>query len=266
MLRIRGKNKQGKDGSGELSESELMARIDMTGLPRHIAIIMDGNGRWARARGMPRTFGHRYGMDSLREAVRTSAELGIKVLTVYAFSTENWKRPPEEVNVLMGLLVEYVHKEIDELCANNVVVRAIGDISRLPDSARDALRYAFERSRNNTGMVLNIALNYGGRSELVRAARQIAEKVRDGRVQLEGIDERLVGDHLYTAGQPDPDLLIRPAGDYRVSNFLLWQMAYAEFWFCPTYWPDFRRRHLLQAIYDFQQRDRRFGGIKEGGK
>ncbi|MGQ9557341.1 MAG: isoprenyl transferase [Desulfurispora sp.] len=265
MFKIREKNKKDA-GSGELSESELLARIDMTGLPRHIAIIMDGNGRWARARGMPRTYGHRHGMDSLREAVRTSAELGIQVLTVYAFSTENWKRPQQEVDMLMSLLVEYIHKEIDELYANNVVVRAIGDISRLPASAQKALSYAFERSRANTGMVLNIALNYGGRSELVRAMRRIAEEVHRGRVQPGEIDECLVENNLFTAGQPDPDLLIRPAGDYRVSNFLLWQMAYSEFWFCPDFWPDFRRRHLLQAIYDYQRRDRRFGGLKEGGK
>nr|WP_231702652.1 isoprenyl transferase [Desulfocucumis palustris] len=244
-------------------EKSLMEQLDLSRLPRHVAIIMDGNGRWALRRGMPRAYGHRAGVESLREVVRVSAELGLQVLTVYAFSTENWKRPQEEVDILMDLLVEYLHKEIDELCGNNIRVRAIGKIGDLPRSAREALDIAARKSDNNTGLTLNIALNYGGRTELVEAVKSIGFSVAGGVLDPENINEKVISDNLYTAGQPDPDILIRPAGDYRVSNFLLWQLAYTEFWLTTVMWPDFRRVHMLQAMVDFQKRDRRFGGLKK---
>ncbi|OAT85857.1 isoprenyl transferase [Desulfotomaculum copahuensis] len=246
---------------GQLSEEDLLARLDRQRLPRHVAIIMDGNGRWARRRGMPRTFGHRAGMESIRDIVRLSTQLGIGYLTLYAFSTENWKRPTDEVNFLMNLLVEYLHKEIDELCQNNIRIHPIGLLDELPAKAGEALQVAVARSRHNSGLTLNLALNYGGRTELVEAVRAIAREVASGRLFPESIDEPVIAGYLYTAGQPDPDLLIRPAGDYRVSNFLLWQLAYTEFWMTPVMWPDFRKVHLLQALVDYQRRERRFGGL-----
>ncbi|MEW6423622.1 MAG: isoprenyl transferase [Bacillota bacterium] len=242
-------------------EKKLLARVDRSRLPLHIAIIMDGNGRWAQRRGLPRTFGHRAGVESLREIVKLCVELGIKYLTVYAFSTENWKRPREEVNTLMNLLIEYLQKEIEELAAQDIRINPIGKLEDLPPSARQAVRVASERTREKKGLTLNVALNYGSRSELVDAVRAVAEKVRQGQLAPGEIDEKIIAEHLYTAGQPDPDLLIRPSGDYRVSNFLLWQLAYTEFWLTPVLWPDFRRIHLLQAIVDFQSRERRFGGL-----
>lgn len=245
-------------------EEELLAQLDRSRLPRHVAIIMDGNGRWARMRGLPRTYGHRAGVESLREVVRACVELGIKYLTVYAFSTENWKRPREEVDELMDLLVEYLYKEIDELAANNVNLHPIGRLQDLPPHAREALEMAVSRTRHNTGLVLNLALNYGGRSELVDAVRAVARLVKEGRLSPEEINESTVAAHLYTAGQPDPDLLIRPSGDFRISNFLLWQLSYTEFWLTSVMWPDFRRVHLLQALVEFQRRERRFGGLSRG--
>lgn len=242
-------------------EDDLLARLDRQRLPRHVAIIMDGNGRWARRRGLPRTFGHRAGMESIRDIVRLSTQLGIGYLSLYAFSTENWKRPTDEVNFLMNLLVEYLHKEIEELCSNNIRIHPIGLLDELPAKPRDALQVAVERSKHNSGLTLNLALNYGGRTELVEAVRAIAGEVADGVLSPAAIDEPVIAGHLYTAGQPDPDLLIRPAGDYRVSNFLLWQLAYTEFWMTPVMWPDFRKVHLLQALVDYQRRERRFGGL-----
>lgn len=245
-----------------LKEGKLENLIDKKRLPQHIAIIMDGNGRWATSRVLPRAMGHRAGMESLKEIVKACVELKIKVLTVYAFSTENWKRPKEEIKVLMDLLVEYLYKEIDELCENQVCIKVIGCLSGLPQSAQEAVLMAQERSSLNKGLIFNVALNYGSRSELVKASKAVAEEVSSGRLELEAINEELISAHLYTAGQPDPDLLIRPAGDFRISNFLLWQLAYTEFWFTEVKWPDFRREHLLQAIVDFQKRERRFGGLK----
>ncbi len=245
------------------NEEALRARIDPARMPRHVAIIMDGNGRWARRRGMPRSLGHRAGVDSLRDVVRASSDVGLKVLTVYAFSTENWKRPQEEIDVLMDLLVEYLHKEIEELCANNVKIRAIGRIEELPAHARRAVSVACERTGDCRGLNLNIALNYGGRTELVDAVRKISAKVVGNELSPDEIDQEVIARHLYTAGQPDPDLLIRPSGDYRVSNFLLWQLAYTEFWLTDLMWPDFKRIHLLQALVDYQRRHRRYGGLKE---
>lgn len=240
---------------------ELMASIDHSQLPVHIAIIMDGNGRWATKRGLPRALGHRAGVESLREIVNMSSGLGVSYLTVYAFSTENWKRPKDEVNILMDLLVEYLIKEIAELHSKNVKVRAIGRISELPEKAVQALADARVMTINNTGLTLNLALNYGGRTEITEAVRKIAEMVKDGRVDSAQVNEDLISSCLYTGDIPDPDLLIRPSGEQRISNFLLWQAAYAEFWYSPELWPDFRKVHLLEAILDFQTRQRRFGGL-----
>jgi undecaprenyl diphosphate synthase len=248
----------------EMDEEEaLKAALDPSRMPRHVAIIMDGNGRWARRRGMPRPFGHRAGVESLREVVKISSEIGLQVLTVYAFSTENWKRPREEVDSLMDLLVEYLQKEINDLVKNNVRVRAIGKIGELPPKAREAVARAHERSKGCTGLNFNIALNYGGRTELEEAVRSICQRVAAGELSPGEVDQKVISDHLYTAGQPDPDILIRPAGDLRVSNFLLWQLAYTEFWLTDVMWPDFKRIHLIKAVVDFQRRNRRFGGLNE---
>jgi len=241
-------------------EEKLLAALDRSRMPEHVAIIMDGNGRWARSRGLPRAFGHRAGVESLREVVRTASEVGVRILTVYAFSTENWRRPREEVGLLMNLLTEYLNNEIDELCRNQVRIGAIGRIADLPPAAVKALERARRRSAANGGLLLNLALNYGGRAEMVDAVRRVASDVLAGRITVEQVDEDLLGSYLYTAGLPDPDLLIRPSGDLRVSNFLLWQLAYTEFWLTPVLWPDFRRIHLLEALVDFQGRERRFGG------
>jgi len=242
-------------------EKHYLSILDKSRLPQHIAIIMDGNGRWAQKRGLPRSVGHRAGVESLRDIVKLCAELKIRVLTVYAFSTENWKRPQGEVNTLMELLVEYLQKEIDELCDNNIRVMAIGHIEDLPEAAKKCVHLALERSCNNQGLTLNLALNYGGRNEIVEAFRAISHKICQGELNTGDINETLVSLNLYTAGQPDPDLLIRPSEDYRISNFLLWQIAYTEFWFTHVLWPDFRRIHLLQALIDYQRRERRFGGL-----
>lgn len=257
------RKKESKEHAGA-EVRRLLQKIDLNRLPVHVAIIMDGNGRWAMQRGLPRAFGHRAGVESLRDIVKACSELRIKVLTVYAFSTENWKRPQEEVNVLMDLLVEYLNNEIEELCKNGVRINPIGRLKDLPGSALEALRMATERSRNNQGLVLNVALNYGGRAEIVDAVRTIASEVKNGALSIEQIDSNIISKHLYTAGQPEPDLLIRPSGDFRISNFLLWQLAYTEFWLTPVLWPDFRRVHLLKAIVEYQRRERRFGGLKNG--
>lgn len=256
------RRKGSKNNYGDEVE-ELLKKINKNRLPGHIAIIMDGNGRWAQRRGLPRAFGHKAGVESLRDIVKICSDLKIKVLTVYAFSTENWKRPQEEVNVLMDLLVEYLHKEIRELSENGVRVNPIGRLAELPRSALDALAMAVERSRENKGLTLNLALNYGGRTEIVDTVRSIASDIAKGSLKVEQIDGKVFSDRLYTAGQPDPDLLIRPSGDFRISNFLLWQLAYTEFWHTPVMWPDFRRVHLLRALVDFQRRERRFGGLKK---
>lgn len=236
--------------------------IDLNKLPRHIAIIMDGNGRWAKERNLPRSFGHRAGVETLREIVRESSKIGIKVLTLYAFSTENWKRPPEEVNTLMSLLVEYLRKEVAELHEKNVLIRAIGDTTKLPHVCQQELIRAIETTRNNTGLVLNLALNYGGRAEITDAVKKISTDVKRGRIKVEDINEQIISNSLWTSGLPDPDLIIRPSGEQRISNFLLWQCAYSELWFSDINWPDFRKEYLYKAIKDYQNRDRRFGGIK----
>jgi undecaprenyl diphosphate synthase len=240
------------------SDEALARQVHFEHLPAHIAIIMDGNGRWAAQRHLPRVEGHRAGIDSVRDVVETSARLGIGVLTLYAFSVENWKRPRAEVNTLMMLLKRYIRLELATLLKNNIKFRVIGRSEELAPDVQDELEIGIRQTASNTGMLFNIALNYGGRAEIVDAARRaIAEGLR-----AEDLDERRFGDLLYTAGQPDPDLLIRTSGEMRVSNFLLWQIAYSEIWVTETLWPDFRRRHLLEAVVAYQKRDRRYGGIK----
>ncbi|WP_420851999.1 isoprenyl transferase [Pelotomaculum isophthalicicum] len=253
--------KKESDESGP-GVQEMLDMIDKKRLPKHIAIIMDGNGRWAQRQGLLRAIGHRAGMESLRDIVKLCCELDIQVLTVYAFSTENWKRPQEEVVVLMDLLVEYLNKEMRELNEEGVRINPIGRLDELPQPARDALADAVKLTRDNNRLILNIALNYGGRTEIIDAIRAIVTDIEKGCYKASQIDANLISEHLYTAGQPEPDLLIRPSGDYRISNFLLWQLAYTEFWFTSTLWPEFRRYHLLRALVEYQRRERRFGGLK----
>jgi len=238
-------------------EEVLVRRLDVARLPRHVAIIMDGNGRWAASRHLPRVEGHRAGIDAVRDSVETSARLGLSVLTLYAFSVENWKRPDTEVSALMGLLKRYLRLELKTLLGNNIRFRVIGQIDRLAPDIREELQAAETRTRENTGMLFNIALSYGGRAEIVDAARRA---IRQG-IDPDRLDEDTFAAFLYTAGQPDPDLLIRTSGELRVSNFLLWQIAYAEIWVTEALWPDFRARHLLEALVDYQKRDRRYGAI-----
>jgi undecaprenyl diphosphate synthase len=243
-------------------EDRLVRQIDPDRLPRHIAVIMDGNGRWARERRLPRVAGHRSGITAVRETVEMCARLGVEVLTLYAFSQENWKRPRAEVTTLMSLLREYVRKELDTLLENNIRFSVIGHLEDLPESARSELGRAMERTAGNAGLLFNIALSYGGRTEIVDACRALlAEGADPDSLTTESFAEK-----LYTSGQPDPDLLIRTSGEMRVSNFLLWQIAYAEIWVTETLWPDFRRAHLFQAIVDYQSRERRYGGLNRGKK
>ncbi|NMA92254.1 MAG: isoprenyl transferase [Firmicutes bacterium] len=242
------------------TEDKLFEAIDAERLPAHVAIIMDGNGRWAKERGLPRSAGHRQGVETLREVVRYASSLGIGVLTMFAFSTENWRRPPWEVKYLMGLPQEYLYSELPELIKNNVRVNLLGDPRRLPGPARQAVEKGIEETAHCSGMLLNFALNYGSRQEIIRAVRTIGEDLANGKL-TSAIDEEVFASYLYTAGAPDPDLLIRTGGEYRLSNFLLWQIAYSELWFTKTYWPDFKCRHLLQALGDYQRRERRFGQV-----
>lgn len=231
-------------------------------IPRHVAIIMDGNGRWATKRGLPRSAGHRAGMEALRDLITASSELGIEALTLYAFSTENWKRPRDEVGTLFSLVVEYFNREISELHEKGVRIRVLGDMSRVPQKARAALMRAEDMTHDNRGLKLNLAINYGARAELVRAAKALAEDVSNGGMAPDAIDEAAVSSRLYTSGQPDVDLLIRTGGEMRLSNFLLYQSAYAELLFTDTLFPDFDKAHYLDAIHEFQGRSRRFGAIK----
>jgi len=244
-----------------IKEEEILREIDSNNIPKHIAIIMDGNGRWAKKRGLPRTIGHRAGVETIRNIVKASSKIGIKYLTLYAFSTENWKRPKDEVSALMSLLVEFLRKEIDELNSNNVVVQTIGDISQLPEICQKELDRAYDITKDNSGLRLNLALNYGGRDEIVRAINKMFSDFKAEKFKIENIDDMLISSYLDTSGTPDPDLLIRPSGEYRISNFLLWQIAYSEMWFADIYWPDFKPYHLYKAILEYQERDRRFGGI-----
>ncbi|HXE58163.1 MAG TPA: isoprenyl transferase [Gemmatimonadales bacterium] len=241
---------------------ELLDRIRLHGVvPTHIAIIMDGNGRWAQGRSLPRPFGHQAGMAAVREAVEGCLAAGVEVLTLFAFSQENWQRPPEEIEALMGLLEEYIARELAELKAQGVAVRMLGELDRLSPSARRAVDRAMAETAGGTRLALNICLSYGARAEIARAARLLAEAVAEGRLHPSEIDEEQVARRLYTAPWPDPDLLIRTSGEMRISNFLLWQLAYAELYVTPVLWPDFTRRHLFEAILEYQRRDRRFGRV-----
>jgi len=239
--------------------SELLNQIDKSALPAHIAIIMDGNGRWAANRGMPRVAGHRAGIDAVRAAVEGSAELGISVLTLYAFSVENWKRPQAEVTTLMSLLKEYVNKEIENIHRNNIQFRTIGRTGELDDSVQRELEKARARTAGKTGMVFNVALNYGGRAEIVDAVNRLMESADRSKGPITEAD---FAKFLYTAGLPDPDLLIRTSGEMRISNFLLWQIAYAEIYVTEALWPDFGKKDLYEAIIAFQKRERRYGGLE----
>jgi undecaprenyl diphosphate synthase len=229
----------------------------LTNVPRHVAIIMDGNGRWARRRGMPRAAGHRAGTENLRNILRDAVDFGIEVLTIYAFSTENWKRPRQEVDFLLRLIEHVIDSELDELNRSGIRIRHIGHLEGLSQRVADKVRYAQDITRNNDRLILNVAFNYGGRMDVVDAVRQL---LADG-VPAEEVDEKAISERLSTAGLPDPDLIIRTAGEMRLSNFLIWQAAYAEFYSTPTYWPDFNRAELHRALQDYAQRERRFGSL-----
>ncbi len=232
-------------------------------MPRHVAIIMDGNGRWAISRGLPRSAGHAAGTEALRDIIRACDDWGIEALSIYAFSTENWSRDRDEVQLLMSLLLKYFDSEIDELDEKNVKILILGDVQGLPGAQRDAVTRAMDRTGDNTGLRLNIALNYGGKAELSRAARALAQKAAAGEIAVSDIDERALAGELYTAGQPDVDLIIRTSGEMRLSNFLPWQTAYAEMIFNPIYWPDYDREAFLKDLNTYASRDRRFGGIRK---
>lgn len=232
-------------------------------MPSHIAIIMDGNGRWAKTQGKPRVFGHKNGVAAVREVTEAAAELGVKYLTLYAFSTENWSRPSLEVNALMALLVETVKSELSTLNKNNIRLQAIGDLTKLPDRTRKTLLDGIDQTKNNTRMTLILALNYSSRWEIVEAAKKIATEVSEGKLKINDINNDIFSQHLTTKDIPDPELMIRTSGEHRISNYLLWQAAYAELYFTNVLWPDFRKAHFYEAILDFQNRERRFGKISE---
>ena len=225
--------------------------INLDKVPAHIAIIMDGNGRWAKSRFMPRTYGHKVGVETIRKVVKECSRLGVKYLTLYAFSTENWKRPKDEVSALMGLLVKYLRNELEELHKN-----------KLPEACIEELVLAKEKTKDNTGLVMSLALNYGGRNDLVNAVKNISQDLVDGKISLDDIGDNLISSHLSTNESPDPDLVIRTSGEQRLSNFLLWELAYSEFYFTDIHWPDFDEKELQKAIFAYQSRDRRFGAIK----
>ncbi len=240
---------------------DLKAKVNLDNLPKHVAIIMDGNGRWAQKRSLPRNFGHQEGMERVIEIVECASQLGIKYLTLYAFSTENWKRPKTEIDGLMKILVLYIRRELDRLHKNNIKLNILGDISKLPELPRKEVIKAIDKTKNNTKMVLNIALNYGGRDEIINGIKDLYKDIEVGKINYDEIDANLFSNYLYTKGQPDPDLVIRPSGELRISNFLLYQIAYSEFWFSDILWPDFKENNLYEAIIDYQNRNRRFGGI-----
>ncbi len=246
------------------SDEKLQKQLKKSGeIPVHIAIIMDGNGRWARKRGLPRAAGHKIGVDSVKDIVKACAQIGVKHLTLYTFSTENWKRPKDEVSTLMRLLVSSLRKESDELDENDVKLTTIGDVQILPTEVQKELNDAVERTKNNKTMNLNLALSYSGRWELLEAIKSIAAETAEGKLNVSDINEKCISDHLTTKNIPDPDLVIRTSGEFRVSNFLLWQIAYSEFFITDELWPDFRRNNLYEAIRNFQKRERRFGKVSE---
>lgn len=245
-------------------EEKILNTIDFSHLPKHIAIIMDGNGRWAKMRDLPRVNGHRAGIESVRDTVEAAAKLGLGIITLYAFSIENFKRPKSEVDTLMNLLKEYLRKEKGTLIKNNIRFKAIGRLSLLDQRIQEELMDIEKETGQNTGLLFNIALGYSGRAEIIDATQRIIEEVEKGKKREEKLDEQTFSKYLYTSNQPDPDLLIRTSGELRISNFLLWQIAYSEIWVTNTLWPDFRRKELFQAIADFQKRERRYGGIETG--
>ncbi len=251
------------DGTAPAVMKAREAGVDFSRLPQHIAIIMDGNGRWAIQRGLPRLVGHRQGYRTVRRVVKDCADLGVKMVTLYTFSTENWRRPPDETSGLMALIEEAARLELRQMYINGVQVRVIGRMHELPASLQEELRRGMEITAQNNRLILNLAINYGGRAEIVDAMRAIAQRVKQGDLQPEEIDEETIRAHLYAPDMPDPDLLIRTAGEMRVSNFLVWQTAYSELWVTPTLWPDFRTEHLIEAILSYQQRVRKFGGIQD---
>ncbi|NUU61387.1 isoprenyl transferase [Paenibacillus agri] len=236
--------------------------ISPDNIPLHVAVIMDGNGRWAKRRGLPRIVGHQNGMKAVKRATIAADELGIKYLTMYAFSTENWKRPKDEVEFLMRLPEEFLAIELDELIEKNVQVRVMGDAEALPSYTRKAMEEAVARTQNNTGLILNFALNYGGRKEITDCMRSLGKDIEAGVLKPEDITSEVIDSRLLSGGLPDPDLLIRTSGEMRISNFMLWQLAYSELWFTDAYWPEFNKEHLLQAVAEYQRRTRRYGGLK----
>lgn len=245
-----------------MAAEDLLDRIRVSGdVPRHVAIIMDGNGRWARQRGLPRHLGHREGMKSVREVIEGAGDAGIRILTLFAFSTENWQRPPQEVSALMGLLQLYARKEREDLRRQGVEVHVLGELDRIDPATRKAVDTIVEGTRGGTQLRLNLMISYGGREEIVRAVRTVAERVARGELAPDAIDESVLESALFTADLPDPDLLIRTSGEQRISNFLLWQMAYTELFISPVLWPDFSREHLFEAVLDYQRRERRFGRV-----
>lgn len=243
-------------------EAKLLAAIDAARVPAHIAVIMDGNGRWARARGKPRIFGHRAGSESVKAIIDTCARLGVKAVTLYAFSTENWKRPKSEVSGLMQILKRVLRRELAEVHGNNIRFQTIGNIAGLAPDVQTELDVAAKMTAANTGLIMNVALNYGGRAEITRAAHRAVEQLLEQGKSLERLSEADIERNLYTHGLPEIDLLIRTSGEFRISNFLLWQIAYSEIYVTPTLFPDFRRPQIFEAILDYQKRDRRFGGVK----
>jgi len=238
-------------------------QLDKDNIPVHVAIIMDGNGRWAKKQGEMRLFGHAMGVESVREALRAASEIKVKYLTLYAFSTENWNRPKEEVDGLMDLLVTTIANEIESLNENDVRLDAIGNLEELPEKCRIELRNAIDRTANNKGTCLVLALNYSSKHEIKSAIKRIAQKYKDGEIELDDISDSLISDYLYTAGIPDPELMIRTSGEIRISNFLLWQLAYSELHFTPIFWPEFKEENFYKAIYEYQNRERRFGLVSE---
>lgn len=237
--------------------------IDQTNIPRHIAIIMDGNGRWAKQKGAMRIFGHKNAVKAVKDAIEGAKDLGIQYLTLFSFSTENWSRPQDEVDGLMELLVKTVTKQVPLMMKDNIKFSVIGDIESMPPEVIKKLNWATGTTKNNTGLILNLALSYSGRWEITQTMKHIAQKISEGKLEVEDINQDLINDHLETKGIPDPELMIRTSGEYRISNFLLWQLAYTELHFTPVLWPDFRREHLISAIIDYQQRERRFGRTGE---
>lgn len=239
----------------------MLKNTELSKVPHHLAIIMDGNGRWAKKRGLPRIAGHKAAMDVVQNTVRTAIKYDIKILTLFTFSTENWKRPRPEVDFLMKLPKEFLHVYLPELIENNVRIETIGDFEGLPEGTKKVINHAKEKTRNNDGLLLNFAINYGGRFEIMKAVKQLAADIENKELQADAVDESVFSRYLFTNGLPDPDLLIRTSGEQRLSNFLLWQLAYSEFWFTDTLWPDFNETIFYQALVEYDQRIRRYGGL-----